>query len=147
MINDSKIFKVNAHATSGVKTSWTNSLDELRPSTPIQLAIPPEFEGLGGTYSPEDLYVLSLLNCFLATFKFVAEKSKLEFREINGEGVLYVEKGMEKAPWMSRVELSFTLTGPTQKERALNLLEKTKNNCMIINSVKSEVKFSFNVLD
>ena len=32
------------------------------------------FEGPGKEASPEDLYLLSLLNCLIATFKVFAEK-------------------------------------------------------------------------
>ena len=144
---DPKIFRVNSIGPSGIKTNWINLLDSSRKSKPIDMVIPPDFGGPGGTYSPEDLYLLSLVNCFLATFKYMAEKSKLEFSEIRGEGALYVEKGNEKSLWMNRAELEFTIVEPKQKERILNLLDKTKNNCMIINSVKTDVKFTFNIID
>jgi organic hydroperoxide reductase OsmC/OhrA len=140
---DEKKFIVNSTSLSGISSTWSGAIDESRSRQTIELAIPPEFEGPGGAYSPEDLYVLSLLNCYLATFKFVAEKSRLVFSEIKGEGVLFVEKGAEKSLWMSRVELHFTLNGCLQNERALALMEKTKNNCMIINSVKTDVQFTF----
>lgn len=143
---EEKIFKVCSISSNGIHSTWTSFLEETRASLPIQMVIPPEFEGPGGTYSPEDLYVLSLVNCYLATFKFIAEKSKLVFSEIKGEGTLLVEKGEEKSLWMKKANLHFTLKGAVQEERALNLLEKTKKNCMIINSVKTEVEFSFTVL-
>jgi organic hydroperoxide reductase OsmC/OhrA len=142
-----KKFKVYSHGSSGITSKWVNTLDEQRSCTPIEMAIPPEFDGPGGTFSPEDLYLLSLVNCFLATYKYVAEKSKIEFMEIQGKGILHVEKGNENSLWMSRAELSFTVIGPKQRDRVLNLLEKTKRNCMIINSVKTNVTFSFTVLD
>ena len=145
IVVESKIFKVHSIGPSGVQTTWINSLDHSRSCEPITMVIPPEFEGPGGTYSPEDLYLLSLLNCYLATFKYVAEKSRLEFGEIKGDGILYVEKGEEKAPWMRRAELHFMLKAPKQPERALALMEKTKNNCMIINSVKTQVEFKFTI--
>jgi len=68
-----KIFTVESKGESGVQSTWVNQLKD-KASTPIVMAIPPEFEGPGGTYSPEDLYALSLLNCYLATFKYIAEK-------------------------------------------------------------------------
>ncbi len=140
---EAKIFKVHSIGPSGVNTTWANSLDSSRSCQPISMAIPPEFEGPGGTYSPEDLYILSLLNCYLATFKYVASKSKLDFNEIEGHGTLFVEKGEEKSLWMKKAVLKFHLKGVKQLERSLNLMEKTKNNCMIINSVKTEVEFIF----
>ena len=141
-----KVFKVESRGESGVQSTWINQLKD-KPSTPITMAIPPEFEGPGGTYSPEDLYALSLLNCYLATFKFVAEKSKLSYKQIAGEATLYVDKGEEKAPWMERILLSITLSGCTDKTRSLNMLEKTKAHCMILNSVKTKTDFEFSVHD
>lgn len=143
---EEKVFRVSTQGPSGVMSGWASSLDESRLCNPIEMSIPPEFEGPGGTYSPEDLYLLSLMNCYFATFKYIAEKSKLAFSELKGEGTLFVEKGDEKALWMSRANLHFILIGAPQKDRSINLMEKTKNNCMIINSVKTDVKISFEVL-
>jgi len=139
-----KIFKVQSTGTYGVQEAWINSLVD-KECAPILMAIPPEFEGPGGTYSPEDLYALSLLNCYLATFKYIAEKSKLVFNSIEGFGVLFVGKGQTTSPWMEKIELTIKLDGAIQKERALNLLEKTKGHCMILNSVKTEITFNFQV--
>jgi organic hydroperoxide reductase OsmC/OhrA len=137
-----KVFEVSAHGGAGINSRWTNQLVD-KDCLAISLAIPPEFEGPGGTYSPEDLFALSLLNCYLATFKFVAEKSKLIYAEISGKATLYVDKGEEKSPWMQRVLLHFELIGAENSQRAVAIMEKTKNNCMIINSVKTKVDFSF----
>ena len=137
-----KIFKVHSIGNSGIAEYWTNELAS-KACDPIPMAIPPEFEGPGGAYSPEDLYAMSLMNCYLATFKFIAEKSKLVYANINGAATLYVDKGDEKAPWMERVEIIIKLSGCLQLDRAKVLLEKTKSQCMIINSVKTKVDFEF----
>ena len=137
-----KIFSVESKGTSGITQTWSNQLID-KQCTPILLAIPPEFEGPGGTYSPEDLYALALMNCYLATFKFIAEKSKLSYDTIEGRADLYVDKGEENAPWMNKVVLSFILSGANQPDRAINLLEKTKSHCMILNSVKTQIEFDF----
>lgn len=137
-----KIFSVESIGRSGISESWSNQLTD-KECAPVQMAIPPEFDGPGGTYSPEDLYAFSLMNCYLATFKFIAEKSKLNYEKIAGHAVLYVDKGEEKSPWMERVEIKIHLTGCAQIERAKLLLEKTKAQCMIINSVKTRVDFEF----
>ncbi len=139
-----KIFTVHSEGLYGVGETWTNRLVD-KECAPILMAIPPEFEGPGGTYSPEDLYALSLMNCYFATFKFIAQKSKLEFKSITGTATLYVDKGNSSAPWMERLEMTISLVGAPQKERALGLLEKTKAHCMILNSVKTAIEFQFQV--
>ena len=137
-----KKFKVESRGASGVSSLWINKLTD-KESRPIDMAIPPEFEGPGGTYSPEDLYALSLMNCYLATFKYIAEKSKLQYSEILANAELVVTNGEEKSPWMERVNIQVELKGCANPERALSLMEKTKAHCMIINSVKTKVSFEF----
>lgn len=135
-------FKVESIGAAGIDSIWRNRLTN-KDCRPIDMAIPPEFEGPGGTFSPEDLYVLSLMNCYLATFKYVAEKSKLKYDEILGSAELIVDKGEEKSPWMERVHIKIELNGCDNSERALSLMEKTKAHCMIINSVKTAVTYDF----
>lgn len=137
-----KTFAVKSFGNSGIASSWTNQLSD-RTCENIEMTIPPEFGGPGGTYSPEDLYALSLLNCFLATFKYIAEKSKLEFVSIHAEGILTVGKGSEKALWMEKMSIKIHLNGCPQRDRALSMMEKTRHQCMIINSVKTQVEFDF----
>jgi organic hydroperoxide reductase OsmC/OhrA len=142
MSTEAKIFKVESVGQAGVSSLWKNKLTD-KACKPIEMAIPLEFEGPGGTYSPEDLYALSLMNCYLATFKYIAEKSKLTYQEIRASAELYVDKGEEKSPWMEHVNINIELNGCENKERALGLMEKTKAHCMIINSVKTKVNFDF----
>lgn len=137
-----KTFAVESMGASGITSSWINRLKN-KSCDDIVMAIPPEFDGPGGTYSPEDLYALSLMNCYLATFKYIAEKSKLQFAHIEGEALLNVAKGDRPALWMESLAIKIKLSGCANKERALALMEKTKSQCMIINSVQTKVSFEF----
>src|SRR3990167_8275560 len=82
-------FSVTANASPGISSPWSAQAGNLPP---IPSAIPPEFAGPGGGYSPEDLFALSLLNCLIATFKVYAEKSKVSFQEIKGRISLILDK-------------------------------------------------------
>jgi organic hydroperoxide reductase OsmC/OhrA len=137
-----KTFEVESIGQSGIEATWVNRLKG-KTCEDLVMSIPPEFEGPGGTYSPEDLYALSLMNCYLATFKYIAEKSKLRYEHIKGEALLSVGKGDEKAPWMEKIKICITLEGCENKDRAILMLEKTKSHCMIINSVKTKLVFEF----
>jgi organic hydroperoxide reductase OsmC/OhrA len=69
-------FTVTAKTLSGVPVSWETEIesgDRLRGLCSLGLPRP-------GAWAivPEDLYALSLLNCWFATFKVIAEKSKFE---------------------------------------------------------------------
>jgi organic hydroperoxide reductase OsmC/OhrA len=142
MSENTKIFEVESFGKSGITSTWTNRLKDKRCDD-ILMNIPVEFAGPGGTYSPEDLYALSLMNCYLATFKYIAEKSRLEYESISGDAILSVSKGDQKSMWMEKVLIKIKLLGATNKERSLQLMEKTKTQCMIINSVKTKVEFEF----
>jgi organic hydroperoxide reductase OsmC/OhrA len=107
------------------------------------LAIPKEFGGPDSGFSPEDLFALAAANCFIATFKVVAERSRLEFRELQVEALLTVDRGPDGAPWMSDLLLRVRLEGASDQERGLRLLEKTSKSCLVLNSLKTRVEFSF----
>ena len=142
MIRYPQDYEVRSRSAAGMDTRW-NAL--ALAGTELACAIPPEFEGPGGGASPEDLYAMALLNCFVATFKVFAQKSRVEFRELDAHGVLTVDRDEKGVPWMARFKLSATLHGAADGERALQLLEKTSRSCMILNSVKTEKTFEFGV--
>lgn len=144
MSNITKQFAVESIGHSGTSSRWVNRLKD-KECDDLVMSIPVEFEGPGGTYSPEDLYALSLMNCYFATFKYIAEKSKLEYDSIKGEALLNVTKGDRKTLWMESILIRIKLLGCTNKDRALILMEKTKSQCMIINSVSTKVEFDFSV--
>ena len=72
-------FSVTAEGVSGMDSTWVTQVpsNEADESRSLTAAIPPEFQGPGGGYSPEDFYALALLNCFMATFRVIASKSQL----------------------------------------------------------------------
>ena len=138
-------FKVSAEAPSGIQTTWSSESIQYPQKTSV--AIPPEFSGPGGGFSPEDIYAMALTNCFVATFKVFAEKSRLQFKDIKIQSTLSVDRNEKGQPWMAKVALNIELTGVTQKENAQRILEKTSQGCMILNSVLTEKSFEFNILD
>lgn len=144
MTNLQKTFTVTSVGAAGISTPWLNRLKD-KECDDLVMAIPPEFGGPGETYSPEDLYALSLMNCYFATFKYIAEKSKLTYDTLTGEATLNVGKGDRNALWMESIVIAINVIGCPNKERALKMLESTKTQCMIINSVNTKVEFKFNV--
>lgn len=138
------IFKVSAQSSEGINTSWTTSaaVNEQK----VQMAIPPEFDGPGTGLSPEDLYAMALQNCFLATFKVFAEKSKLSFKDISIHSDLFVDRDEKGRPWMARINLKVTLSGVSQPDNGHRILEKTSQSCMILNSVNTQKNFEFEVI-
>lgn len=141
MIKYPMSFKVSAESAEGIQTSW-ESIAQTQ-SAGIRMSIPPEFEGPGDGFSPEDLYAMALQNCFIATFKVFAEKSRLAFSKLQVATELVVDRNESGRPWMARCVLKVQLEGCTQVENAKRILERTSENCMILNSVKTEKVFEF----
>jgi organic hydroperoxide reductase OsmC/OhrA len=138
-------FTVQAKSESGIQTAWTTSASvELGE---IKMAIPPEFEGPGTGFSPEDLFAMALQNCYVATFKVFAEKSRLQFKDIQVKTVLEVDRDDKGRPWMARAHFAITLSGAAQQENARRILERTSQNCMILNSVHTSKTFDYQVVE
>ncbi|MFV8251081.1 OsmC family protein [Bdellovibrio bacteriovorus] len=136
-------FKARAESFSGIQTPWDSKA--MSVDAGLQMAIPAEFEGPGGGFSPEDLYVMALQNCFVATFKVFAEKSRLAYESLRVESELTVDRDEAGRPWMACCVFAVYLEGCVQIENAKRILARTSENCMILNSVKTEKVFEFHV--
>ena len=136
-------FEVEATATSGISTQWTAKSHHL---SPIPCAIPPEFTGPGGGYSPEDLFAMSVLNCIIATYKVYMEKSGVAFSSLKGRVVVTVDKNPADPGFnMSHLEFFIDVTGASNVEKARKLLDSGIKDCAVSNSVKSGKTFHLNV--
>lgn len=146
MIKYPMSFPISVLAKSGIQQTWVASAGAIKDQQ-LKVAIPPEFQGPGGGFSPEDIYGLALANCFVATFKVFAEKSQLTYSEISIQAELIVDRNEKGIPWMSEVKMNVTLSQPNVREKAERLLEKTSSSCMILNSVNTKKTFQFFIAD
>ncbi|MEX2478046.1 MAG: OsmC family protein [Gracilimonas sp.] len=108
----------------------------------IEVATPPEFPGgVEGIWSPEHLFVASVSSCFMTTFTAIAEYSKLSFEDlsVSAEGIMSNESGKFA---MTEIILQPTLVimNEDQKEKAIRILQKAEEACLITRSIKAEVK-------
>jgi uncharacterized OsmC-like protein len=135
-------FEVHATAAPGSASQWTSQAEHLPP---IPSAIPPEFMGPGGGYSPEDLFALSLLNCLIATFKVYCEKSKIHFQEIKGKVSLTVDRLTGGTGFMmTQADVFFDIVGASDQDRARKLLDAAIKDCAVSNSIKTGKTFHIN---
>ena len=58
----------------------------------IHFAAPPQFGGLEGRWTPEDLLLGAVASCFTTTFRVLAEYSKWEYIDLQVEAAGTVEK-------------------------------------------------------
>lgn len=105
----------------------------------IEVAPPKQFDGPGDAWSPEQLFMASLTNCLVLSFRAIARASKLEWHSIEceSEGTLAkVEKKVQFTNVISRVKLFIPAT--ESKEKAGKLLTKAEETCFISNSINCE---------
>jgi len=131
-------FEASSESEFGIKSKWKVTASGID----IQCSIPKEFEGDGDALSPEDFFMMSLQNCFVATFKVFAEYSKLKFHRLLVDAKLKVDKDSENKPWMEEVKLKIQLLGVKQEDykKAQLLIQKTLDNGFILRSVKSKIQ-------
>ena len=136
-------FEARAASAPGVSSEWRGSAQNLPE---IVCAIPPEFLGPGGGYSPEDLFGLSLLNCLIATFKVYAEKAGLTFQEIVGRIELTIDRVPGESGFaMTKADLFFDIKKASDPEKAKKLLDGAIKDCAVSNSIKTGKTFHINV--
>ena len=135
MISYPVSFHGASRASSGIQNEWKVTSSGLDTTC----SVPKEFEGSGGAFSPEDFFLLSLQNCFVATFKVYAEYSRLSFDQLNVTGELIVDKNDNLKPVMKACKLIIELYNPSDKKKSDLLIKKTLENGFILQSVKTEI--------
>ena len=113
----------------------------------IEVATPPEFPGgIEGIWSPEHLYVASVSSCFMTSFTAVAEYSKLSFEELTvpATGVMSNETGKYVITEII-LRPTLTISDESKKDKALRILQKAEEICLITRSIKTEVKLEPNI--
>jgi hypothetical protein len=134
-------FQTQTTATHGIQTHWKSKI----PSGELDLSVPPEFKGPGGSASPEDLFNAALANCFIGTFKVYAENSKLTFLKLEVSSKLVLDLDEKKMPVMKEFFLTAIIVDPSNSERALLLAKKASESGFILNSVKTHCHFDLQV--
>lgn len=133
-------FEVSAESTSGIQSSFQAVAENLPP---ITCAIPQKFHGPGGGYSPEDLYALSVVTCFIASFKVFAERTKLEYNSIKGNGELIVDRDAKGKIGIQRLDMTFALNGVKDENQTKKILAEAEKFCLVSNAITIQKNFSY----
>jgi peroxiredoxin-like protein len=107
----------------------------------IEVASPPEFGGPGGRWTPEHLFVGAATSCWLTTFLAVAELSRLELAAVEAAGEGVVERGDDRRFSITRIVLRarVTVRRELDRERALRLIQKAEESCLVARSMRVAV--------
>lgn len=98
----------------------------------IHFAAPPQFGGLEGRWTPEDLLLCAIASCYTTTFRVLAEYSKWEYTDLQVEAAGTVDKA-DSGYAFSRVILRphLTIFVEPDRGRAFELLWKAEGLCLI----------------
>lgn len=111
-------------------------------------AAPAEFGGPGDQWSPEDLLVASVADCFILTFRAIARASKLEWEDLECRvnGILDRVDGQLR---FTRMDVRAALKVPrgTELARAEKLLQKAEHGCLVTNSLNSEATLETSITE
>jgi peroxiredoxin-like protein len=106
----------------------------------ISFSPPPEFRGEAGRWTPEHFLVAAVASCFVSTFEGMAQSSRLEFGSLRlaAEGVLANENGGWRFTEI-RLRPVVTIHKEEDHDRAVRLLEKAENSCLVARSLQSRI--------
>ena len=137
MENDHK-YRVVAWWTSG-QTGIAKS--DSAPNA-IHFTAPPQFGGLDGRWTPEDLLMAALASCFTTTFHAIAGCSNFEYTDLAVETEGIVSK-TDSGYCFSEIVIrpSLTISNEEQREQAISLLHKAKTLCLVSRALATAQKF------
>ena len=103
----------------------------------FQTAAPPQFDGPGGTWSPETLLCASLADCFILTFRALARAARFEWLQLECR----VEGVLERIGQVSQFThyttfAKLTVLAGSDRAKARDLLERAEHACLIANSLR-----------
>jgi len=112
----------------------------------IHFTAPLRFGGLEGRWTPEDLLTTALASCFTTTFHAIASYSKFEYTDLEVEAEGTVSKA-DTGYCFTEIVIRPCLTIPNeeQRERAISLLHKAKELCLVSRALATPQKFEIQV--
>jgi organic hydroperoxide reductase OsmC/OhrA len=113
----------------------------------IESAGPPQFGGPGGVWSPEELLVAAVADCFILSFRAIARTARLEWSTLECEVDGELDK-IEKFTQFTGFKVQAKLTIPDEKDRkkAGVILEKADKYCLVSNSLKAASELTTEVI-
>lgn len=105
----------------------------------LQTNAPAEFDGPGDRWSPEALLCAAVADCFLLSFRAVARASKFDWQSLDCSvaGTLDRVEGKTRFTRM-HVKATLRVAAGTDEARAVKLMEKAEQVCLISNSLLAE---------
>jgi len=131
---------------TGEKTGMLSATVDGLPE--MVVASPPQFGGPAHVWSPEHLFVASIAACLMTTFRSMAANSGMEVVDYFDRSTGHLTRADDGLYSISKVTLRPTvvISDDSRVERAVRLLEKAEEVCLIGRSVRSETTLEPTVL-
>jgi len=132
-------------SASSQSTTLIKVTSEGKPD--LETGPPKEFGGTGKEWSPEDLLVASVVDCYILSFKAIAKASRFEWVSLDCDAVGTLDK-VERLPQFTNFTIKAKLVVPTglsetDMGKAERLLHKAETICLITNSLKANSELEF----
>ena len=102
----------------------------------IEVAVPPEFRGPGGHWSPEHLLVASAASCYAVTFAAVAERRRIPLHSLTVTGTGHVGHRDDGRVGFVAVELTARIrTEPEFVGAAERTARATHTACLVTDAL------------
>jgi organic hydroperoxide reductase OsmC/OhrA len=134
------VVTASAQAESHVALS-SNGLPDLVTGPPA------EFGGPGDIWSPETLFIGSVSDCFILTFRAISRASKLPWSSLECVANGTLER-IERSTKFTTIHIRAKLQVPagTDPDKARRLLKKSEANCLITQSMSATVHLETEVV-
>ena len=108
--------------------------------TALHSASPAEFDGPGDRWSPETFLVGAVADCFILTFRAVANASKLPWLSLECEATGTLDR-VDRVTLFTHINITahLVVAAGVDAGRARLALEKAERNCLISSSLKAPV--------
>lgn len=108
--------------------------------TTLRSASPAEFDGPGDRWSPETFLVGAVADCFILTFRAVANASRLSWISVECDVTGTLDR-VDRVTMFTHFDMAVHLVVPAEvdADRARHALEKAERNCLIASSLKASV--------
>ena len=136
-------YSVSSHATPAGSV-WLTA-DGLPP---LSTAVPQDFDGPGGHWSPETLQVGAALDCFVLTFRGLSRVRRVPWTslECDATGILdRVDGKMQFTSFVIHAHLK--VPEGTDVSEAERVLQRADETCLIASSLKGLMHLEFDVME
>ncbi|QEG20559.1 OsmC family protein [Mariniblastus fucicola] len=134
--------------TATAKTTDSGSVNiDIEGLEPMESNAPKEFGGPGDKWSPEDLLVAAVADCYALSFRAIAGMSKYAWKDLSCEVVGELDKASDGVQFVGfKVKARLVVDAEADVARAENLLKKAKGACFITNSLKVDAELETEVV-